>query len=340
MKVELTEKDELDIVQLYISNHTFKEINNVYHIGNNRIKSILQKNNIEIRNLNQVSKLAQSKREQTCLDRYGVTQPLKFNSFKERAEQTCLEKYGVTNPSQLESVKLKRELTNLDRLGVKNPSQSLIIKQKKIETCLQRFGTENPYQSEEIKEKIRQTNLERYNSERASQNLQIKEKAKQTCLERYGTKYFTTCDKYKNIIQNRTPEQWLKIKQKEYLTKKKNHSFNTSKPEEDYYQYLLSVYKEDDIVRQYRSEFYPFNCDFYIISEDLYIECNYSWTHGGHPYNPDSLEDQQLLEQWKVKSENSDYYKVAIKVWTDLDVRKQRIAKENNLNYRVLYNRL
>ena len=28
---------------------------------------------------------------------------------------------------------------------------------------------------------------------------------------------------------------------------------------------------------------YPFACDFYISSLDLFIECNYHWTHGGKP---------------------------------------------------------
>ena len=118
---------------------------------------------------------------------------------------------------------------------------------------------------------------------------------------------------------------------------KVNNSFNRSKPEDLYYEYLLSIYDEDDIIRQYKSKAYPFNCDFYIKSEDLYIECNYSWTHGGHPYNPNSIKDNIKLANWSTKAWTSDYYKNAIYTWTGLDVRKQKMARRNNLNYKIIY---
>jgi len=65
--------------------------------------------------------------------------------------------------------------------------------------------------------------------------------------------------------------------------------------EEDYYNYLLSMYDKSDILRQYKSERYPWHCDFYIISEDKFIECNYFWTHGSHPFDKNSQEDQERL---------------------------------------------
>ena len=46
MKVLLAEKDEQNIIQLYLSNNTYKEINAEYHISIKRIKSILDKYNI------------------------------------------------------------------------------------------------------------------------------------------------------------------------------------------------------------------------------------------------------------------------------------------------------
>jgi len=32
-------------------------------------------------------------------------------------------------------------------------------------------------------------------------------------------------------------------------------------------------------------------CDFYIPSEDLFIELNRHWSHGGHFYDPNNIED-------------------------------------------------
>lgn len=39
-----------------------------------------------------------------------------------------------------------------------------------------------------------------------------------------------------------------------------------------------------------------------------------------------------------LSAKTSNYYKNAIYTWTDLDVRKVKIAKENNLNFVAIYN--
>ena len=114
-------------------------------------------------------------------------------------------------------------------------------------------------------------------------------------------------------------------------------SWNTSKPEQRYYEFLLTKYSEDDIVRQYRDqERYPFYCDFYIKSEDKFIECNFHWTHGGHPFDENCIEDIIALHDWQEKSKNSVYYSRACYIWTDLDPRKRQCALDNHLNYEVI----
>ena len=99
----------------------------------------------------------------------------------------------------------------------------------------------------------------------------------------------------------------------------------------------IELYGKDNVKRQYKSELYPFACDFYIISEDLYIEYNGMWTHGHTPYIG-SKENEIQLEKWKQKAETSDYYKSAIVTWTISDVKKRNTAKENNLNYIEIWN--
>ena len=78
---------------------------------------------------------------------------------------------------------------------------------------------------------------------------------------------------------------------------------------------------------------YPFECDFYIISKDLFIEYNGHWTHGRHSFNTNCKDDIELLNQWSKKSISSQFYKNAIEVWTIRDVKKRNTAKQNNLNY-------
>ena len=150
-----------------------------------------------------------------------------------------------------------------------------------------------------------------------------------TCLQKYGVDSYTKTEQYRqNYLDN------LKnYKEKEYNTKKKNNSFNISKPEDKSYAILKEYYP--DIVSQYKDNRYPFACDFYIPSLDLFIECNYHWTHGGKPYEG-TEDDKQIVEKWKAKG--TKFYINAIQTWTVRDVNKRNIAKQNKLNYIEVWN--
>lgn len=125
---------------------------------------------------------------------------------------------------------------------------------------------------------------------------------------------------------------------KRFNTMKENNSYNKSKEEEKYYEYLLSIYSSDDIVRQYYDrDRYPFHCDFYIKSEDLFIEFNRHWTHGEHQFNPNDNNDKIKLNEWKEKAKTSKFYKNAIYTWTELDMKKFSYARKNNLNFKAIY---
>lgn len=142
----------------------------------------------------------------------------------------------------------------------------------------------------------------------------------------------------KNKRYHLSDEKRISFIEKCNKTKKQNNSFNTSKPEEDYYKYLLTLYNPEDIVRQYYDKSrYPFHCDFYIKSEDRFIECNFHWTHNTHPFDINSYEDCKEAEKLKSLSETSNFYCIAYDVWTNLDVRKRVTAINQNLNYDAVY---
>ena len=124
---------------------------------------------------------------------------------------------------------------------------------------------------------------------------------------------------------------------KAYKTKKLNKSFNTSTPEDIYYKKLSDRYGIDNVLRQYKDDRYPFACDFYIKTLDLFIELNFSWTHGGHKFNEANAADIAKLSAWKEKATTSKYYEKAIDTWVRLDIKKFETAKKNNLNYKVYY---
>lgn len=125
------------------------------------------------------------------------------------------------------------------------------------------------------------------------------------------------------------------ILQKRNETKRRNNSFHTSKPEAAAKLLLEKAFP--DVQYQYRSKEYPFNCDFYVPSLDLYIELNYHWTHGPKPYDENDIECQERLQHLMEKAKTSRFYQNAIDVWTGLDVRKRQCVVKNNLNYLAFY---
>lgn len=183
-----------------------------------------------------------------------------------------------------------------------------------------------PDMSEEQKEKLSKAHTGLHHTEETKEKISKnsnnnRKKAQETIIRTYGS-----LDNFYKMLQ-----------EKGELTKKKNNSFNSSKPEDEYYKYLCSIYNKKDIFRNYKTELYPFRCDFYIKSEDKYIELNLHWTHGFQPYvEEDRFCKRQLLE-WQEKAKTSQFYRNAIETWTKRDVEKLKVARQNNLNYEVIY---
>ena len=61
---------------------------------------------------------------------------------------------------------------------------------------------------------------------------------------------------------------------------------------------------------------------------DLFIECQYFYTHNNHPYNKDDINDIKLANEIKEQG-----YENAWHTWTIRDVNKRETAKKNNLNW-------
>ena len=81
-------------------------------------------------------------------------------------------------------------------------------------------------------------------------------------------------------------------------------------------------------------------CDFYIESEDLFIELNYHQSHGLHPFNPNNQEDIDLVNSWREKQNlegPKNQYWMYEKVFTKSDPEKLKCAIDNKLNYLVVY---
>ena len=270
--------------------------------------------------------------KQTCLEKYGVDSPLKSEKIRNKGKQTCLEKYGVDNPAKLEENKEKVKQTCLKKYGTISTTQCKEIRDKIKQSCLEKYGVDNPAKLEENKEKVKQTCLKKYGGLAPICDPNIKNQIKQTCLEKYGVDNYGKSLKHKiNMSAIMSSDE---MQEHRYNVMTKNHSFNTSKPEEKLYLYIKE--KFPSVKRQYKDKLrYPYNCDFYIPELDYFIELQGYYTHNTHPYNPNSISDQVLVERYK---ERYGPKCQAITIWTLKDPEKRDCAKRNNLNFEEIWN--
>lgn len=103
--------------------------------------------------------------------------------------------------------------------------------------------------------------------------------------------------------------------------------------EDEMYEHLKKTYP--DIIRNYKSKEYPWECTFYIPSIDLYIENRCSWEHGGHPYSTKRY-DEILFDNIY----ESEQYEDALYVWSELDKEQREYATGHKLNWIEYYRSL
>lgn len=267
------------------------------------------------------------KAKETCLQRYGVTSPLKSEIFKQKSKDTCLQKYGVEYTGQIPEKIEKTHKACLEKYGVDSVFKVQKFRNQSLDTCIKKYAS-----NEDDINSIVNIGQLKY----------IKDKIKNTCLEKYGVENPMQTQYYKNLISSILSSN--EIQEKIYNTKLLNNSFNISYQEDVCFDLLKGKYS--DCIRQYKSELYPFNCDFYIPSLDLYIEYNGSHYHHYHPFDINDDNDINELNRLKEKAENSNAHKNGKKsqydniiyTWTILDLKKRNIAQQNNLNYIEFWN--
>ena len=228
---------------------------------------------------------------------------------RKKAEETNKRKFGVKYPIQSDEIKTKIKNTNFKKYGVYWNVENKNIKDKAIEASYNKYGVPYPVMSNKIKEKI-----------------------KQTCINKYGVPYpFQNKEYMKEFVQ--------KYHDKAFETMVKNNTIGKSKEEDDLFDFIKQLFP--NVKRQYKDkQRYPYFCDFYIPELDYFIEYQGYWIHNNHPYDCNSINDNQLLEIWykKYTINNKIQYLKAINGWTISDVNKRNCAKENNLNYKEIWN--
>lgn len=208
-------------------------------------------------------------------------------------------------------------------------------------TMLTNHNVRNPLQLPEVKERIRATTKERYGYDHHNQRPERREAMREALLNgrietmqaakdhspearaRYGARM-----KAWWAVPGHA-EQW-------HSARKANGTWSDSRPERALRAILVDFFGSDDVEVQYRKdERYPWACDFYIKSRDLFIELNGTWTHHDHWFDPNNPGDLAVIEKWRAKA--TPFYLAAIKNWTERDVAKRNAARKHRLNYAVFW---
>lgn len=104
--------------------------------------------------------------------------------------------------------------------------------------------------------------------------------------------------------------------------------------EEIVYDLLVQKFGADDVIYQYgihpADARYPYSCDFYIKSLDLFIELNTHFSHSDYWFDPNNPDDILKVKNWE---EKGGRFLKTIKQWTITDTNKRKSAKDNHLNF-------
>lgn len=285
----------------------------------------------------------------------GVTSPSQSPVVQAKMRATFRERYGVDHPSQTaESRQRQSDLATKD--GKRRAKLARV-------TNLRRYGVESVMQLPERRlatsksmkashavrnAKARKTTRERYGVEYASQRperrmemstfmkengVEFARRSQETSMTRYGVLSVQQLPDYraKQSARMLDPDHQTRIN----AAKKANGSFNTSAPEAELEALLIERFGADDVLTQHHDPRYPYRCDFYIPSRDLFIELNGLWTHGGHWFDVQSEHDRTVVAGWT--SRGSNFYGAAIRQWCSSDVAKREMARDSELNYVVFW---
>ena len=287
-------------------------------LGKKITKDIKIKSNLEKYGVEHTSQLKE------VTDKRTKSRADHVDKIQQHVRESLYKKYGAYDVMHIPHILQKIKDTNLKKFGVEFPLQQLKkenseIYQKISQTCINKFGVDSSLKNKEVREKIKQTNIQKYGVDNPLKNKEIREKIKQTNIQKYGVD---------NPLKNK--EIWKKSQDNRQISSK-------SKLENNFLNYLKLKYESDDIITQYKSKEYPYYCDFYIKSINLYIEIQGHWTHNDHPFDINNLNDQQIMNIWRTKSLSDKYYKNALNTWTIKDVEKRNTAIQNNLNYLEIF---
>lgn len=121
------------------------------------------------------------KRKNTCLKKYGTTNPLGSPNVRDKRKTTMIEKYGTEFPLQNASLNDKAKET------YKKNDQSVILEKRKS-TVRTKYGVDSIWKIPEIEERRKNTNIKKYGVEFAMQLPEIAGRGVSTRVKNCGNR--------------------------------------------------------------------------------------------------------------------------------------------------------
>lgn len=274
-----------------------------------------------------------ARRRATNMAVRGVEVPMRSPEVLARARATSMARFGADcyAHSELYRERLPEMLAKQGkRLRVKTPDpeyDGMTTLGKYHLSNMRKYGVSHHSKTEEFKR-----NMSAYMKAHGEE---LRKKSDVTCMAKYGVPCYMQTDAFREGQSDRMRDP--DYQERLLAARRRNGTVNSSAVELELGRFLVSIFGADDVQDQYRDSRYPFYCDFYIRSRDLFIELNGTWGHGGHWFDGDYAFDIERVELWRSRAEKRRSYASALSVWQERDVMKRRAAADAGLNYLVFW---
>lgn len=276
----------------------------------------------------------QRRREQSCIDRYGTTNPMAVESVKEKVRETNLTRYGTDNASKSDIIKEKIKKTNLEKYGVTAPLMNPGIMEKSKKTCLEKYGSEYYGCSEEArihKRKIKKETVEKMRATKIRNMIRDNE----DLLDYDGANYTLKCP---DPNCNKCMEKYFIIPKTVLYARRTNNIDLCTQRTPLYLSSNTSIEAfVRDILDSHNIEYKTNNrdilegkeLDLYIPSYKIAIECNGIYWHSLKMYD-------YHYNKWKKCLESGIQL---LNIWEDWIANKPEITKSIILSKLGIYER-
>lgn len=148
------------------------------------------------------------KSEKTCLEKWGVKNPMQSDEVKLTLKKSLVSKYGVDWYSKSSEWKEKFKTTSQNNWGVDNPSKSDIIIDRIKKSNNLKYGVDWPMQFKEIMDKSVSTSQEKWGVDRYSERLEWSEDIKKISQEKWGVDNYYQTDECKKKVLESNQLKW------------------------------------------------------------------------------------------------------------------------------------